>query len=156
VPNTGNGILVEKGANQVTIGGPVDGDGNLISGNMGNGIRVAEGAAQVRIEENTIGLNAAGTKLGNKQSGIAIGGAATHTVNVGWFNFGNVIAGNDQNGIAVNAAKQVTITANRIGGTSAGDVIGNGANGIDLDGAVRTFIGRKGDEGNTIVGNLVG
>jgi hypothetical protein len=75
---------------------------------------------------------------------------------VGRGNFGNVISGNDQNGIVVDNAKHVTITANRIGTTSAGATVGNGSNGINLKGAEHTFIGRKRDEPNTIAGNLVG
>ena len=156
VPNGSNGILTEDSASEVEIGGPVPGDSNLISGNTGNGIRVAGGAAKVTIQENTIGLNAAGMKLGNNLSGIAIDGAATHAINVGRLNFGNFISGNNRNGVSVNAAKEVTITAERIGTTPAGNNIGNGGNGIDLTGAAQTFIGRKADDGNTIAGNVVG
>jgi trimeric autotransporter adhesin len=156
LPNGSNGILTESGASEVEIGGPVPGDSNLISGNSGNGILLAGGASKVTIQENTIGLNAAGMKLGNSSSGIAIDGALTHTVSVGRLNFGNVISGNNRNGVIVNAAKQVTITADQIGATPGGSTVGNGGNGIDLTGAAHTFIGLKADDGNTIAGNNVG
>src|SRR5262249_22532434 len=158
VANGLNGILVDAGASAVQIGDRLPGEGNLISGNKRDGIRVTGGASQVTIEENTIGLNLTGTAaVGNEQSGIAIVGAGTHTVNVGTGNFGNVISGNVQNGIKVNAAKTVTITANKIGTTPAGTAgVGNGGNGIDLEGATNVFIGPKNQEVNTIAGNQVG
>src|SRR5207244_3519792 len=60
--NGNDGILIQSGANNNTIGGTAFGAGNVISGNLGNGITITDsGTTGNVVEGNYIGTNAAGT-----------------------------------------------------------------------------------------------
>ena len=142
--NPRDGIVIDEGALNNTIGGAVSGAGNVISGSTNNGIRIqgtysyAAGDVLATIYGNRIGTNAAGTAaLANGQSGIFVDGSsgtavtAPQRIAIGGTgaNQGNTIAFNTQDGVAVTVnASRVTIVGNSIysNGSTAGDL------GIDL------------------------
>ena len=75
--NGANGVAIEGGAQDNTVGGADPGTRNLISGNNGEGVRIFKtDGSDTRhnfIEGNFIGTNAAGTAaLGNANSGIFV------------------------------------------------------------------------------------
>ena len=76
--NGGDGIRIERGTPDTTIGGPVQTDRNLISGNTGNGITLElvgflNRQSLTRIRNNFIGTDLAGTdRLGNGGQGIQV------------------------------------------------------------------------------------
>ncbi len=142
--NPRDGVVIDEGALNNTIGGAAAGAGNVISGSTNNGIRVqgtysyAAGDVLATIYGNRIGTNAAGTAgLANGQSGIFVDGSsgtavtAPQRISIGGTgaNQGNTIAFNTQDGVAVTVnASRVTIVGNSIysNGSAVGDL------GIDL------------------------
>jgi hypothetical protein len=138
IPNTGDGVFVESGADFTLIGG------NLISGNGLNGVHLASGANHTDVLGNVIGLNTGGTAvLANGGDGVLIEGARTRTTHVGLgtTETRNVIAGNMGNGVEVKGADDTTIAGNLIGTNQAGAPgLGNGQNGINLQGVSRAGV----------------
>ena len=69
-----NGIYINAGAHDITIGGTASGAGNLISGNLLDGIRLLGGRTTgVTVEGNLIGTDAAGAAdLGNEGAGVSL------------------------------------------------------------------------------------
>src|SRR5262249_47382872 len=64
IANTLDGILIDQGANNNTIGGNVAGAGNVISGNALFGLEIAGGGTNSNwVAGNYIGTNAAGTAV---------------------------------------------------------------------------------------------
>ena len=103
------GVHLSAGSN-IAIGGPLAGQGNLISGNTGGsaGGLLLSAVAGATVQGNTIGLNAAGTSAipnGNAANGYASGIDARggSDVLIGGTNpgEGNVIAGNQGHGVRV-------------------------------------------------------
>ena len=162
-PN-GDGVIFLGGSNHV-VGGPGEGQGNVISGNSAVGLRLQDVAAAT-IQGNRIGTNAAGTAalangLGNPfnpfsgleivptgltgASGIVIGGSAAGQ--------GNLISGNGRSGIDIYPSEDrtvddTTIQGNRIGTNAAGtSAIANGWNGIHIRG-----FGVNGPTTDTLIG----
>lgn len=166
--NAGGGIFgpsygVPTGA---TIGGAVAGAGNLISGNGGHGIVMgARDPAELTglvIQGNRIGTNASGTAaLGNDEAGIFIlGNVRAARIGGSGAGEGNLISGNGTSGIYVSSFEGVpdgtVIRGNRIGTTADGTAaLGNGYNGIYINGARNTVVGGPSPgDGNLIRGNV--
>jgi CSLREA domain-containing protein len=134
-PNA-TGLEIENSNN--LIGGPNVGDRNIISGNSQDGLDVRDQAANPlnieptgnRIENNYIGIDAAGTKaLGNGGQGVDDNGSGD-TYGGTTAGLGNVISGNQSRGLE--AGGSVTIEGNDIGTDPTGNVaLGNGLYGID-------------------------
>jgi parallel beta-helix repeat protein len=162
-PN-GTGVVLANSFN--TIGGPLVGNRNVISGNNqsgeGDGILVDE-VSPVNVvptgnmvENNFIGLDAAGTTaLANYQAGVADFGSG-NTYGGTTAGLGNVISGNASDGIKANGS--ITVDGNYIGTDATGNVaIGNGPAGVGFEDAplatqaVTTTI-----SGNVVSGNLQG
>jgi CSLREA domain-containing protein len=144
VPN-GVGIILDSAQNEV-IGGPFEGDGNVISGNTGDGIAIfgdPEGEAYASFNEiagNLIGTDVSGAAdLGNGGDGIdlsivtddnVIGGDTTETPGVG-----NIISGNGGNGVNIGISFGNVIQGNLIGTDASGTVaIGNDLAGVRITG----------------------
>ncbi|MCC7493477.1 MAG: DUF11 domain-containing protein [Fimbriimonadaceae bacterium] len=160
MPNASYGIYL-WGATDCRIGGPADGQGNVISGNAGSGLATEAGSdlAGTRIQGNYVGVAADGrTALPNAASGMyltaihaIIGGAAVGE--------GNVVSGNGQYGIVSTGATLygnfvgtdasgtlavpnaeigvVCSTGTHLGGSLTGQgnlISGNGSNGVHLSG----------------------
>jgi CSLREA domain-containing protein len=152
----GNHTAVEVGSGENHIGGPQLSYRNVISGNT-MGVEVECQSDKNQIQNNFIGLNAAGTsKVANSTYGIHICGSS-NTVGGTDALAGNVISGNTGNGVeiqAVSVGASYPATGNQLVhnliGTDATGLsgLGNGQNGVFItaDGTILS--------GNTISGNL--
>ena len=156
--NGNDGILIESGSTDNTIGGPTAGDGNVISGNIGNGIEIGASDSNT-VEGNFIGTNEGGTAaLGNGTDGILIADG-TSNVTIGGTAAGaaNVVSGNAGAGIDIEGGSTEldTIEGNLIGTNAAGTAaLGNGTDGILIDNATKIAIGgTSAGDGNTIADN---
>ena len=130
LPN-GIGITLAAGTNGNQIGGTLDEDTNVISGNSDAGIDITAAAQQNRVSGNLIGTNSAGSGPLPNAIGIAIlSNAANNTIG-GTAAERNIISGQNVNnqgaGIVFNSgAGQNTVAGNYIGTNKAGDAaIGN-------------------------------
>ena len=144
IPNGGAGIVVD--GDRVTIGDGSSAGRNVISGNAGEGLRVLGGFDNL-IQGNFIGSGADGTsQVGNGLDGIRVdGGSATAgaglVIGGALATQGNVIGNNAGNGIRVTAeAADVLIQQNLVGVTASLRELGNGQNGISLEGATRATV----------------
>ena|GEM_PF-2044040 len=148
--NTQEGIKVNNGADDTTIGGNAAGDGNVISSNGFDGILVDEsGTDGTTIIGNRIGTTEDGsTALGNTGNGVAIMNGATNTIVGGDFDsgFGNVLSGNFTFGVLIDGSGT---TGNEV----RGNLIGTDAGGtVDLGNAFTGVMLSGGTSSNTIGG----
>ncbi len=153
--NGGAGGVVITGGSQDVVG---DAFPNVISGNAGDGV-VLNGVVNSYVLHDVIGLSASGAAaLGNKADGVLVEGASSNNViAAASAGAGNVISGNALNGVRILAPASVTaIYGNLIGTDGSGAVgLGNGGNGIFIDGATRTNVGGGPGALNVISGNGV-
>ena len=177
LPNGVNGININQGANNNTVG-----DADLVisfvtfvAGNNGQGINIAgAGTSGNTVVHSTVGSNlGSGIRITGTASSNIIGGSAEGEANIISGNVGNgvliqgagttsnTVLGNligvDQDGLVAlgNGGNGVTINqsadGNTIGGTAQfeGNVISaNSKNGVNINGA--------GTSNNTVVGNIIG
>src|SRR5439155_337079 len=99
LPNADDGIAIFISASNNLIGGTTAAAGNLISGNTNRGVELFSGATANVIEDNRIGVTAAGGALGNGFVGVAVGNASQgdasgNTVGGTAAGAGNLIANN--------------------------------------------------------------
>ncbi len=152
-----NGVQMEGGSNNNTIGGSVLCDGNLISGNNGAGISINNSTGNI-VSGNVVGLSLTGTTaLPNSSIGIlCINGANSTSIGGSLAAEANIVSGNGSgltgNGINLDASSDCIIRGNFIGVDATGNTgIGNAENGIALNGCQNTLIGGSGaNDGNTI------
>ncbi len=134
--NSSNGIEIDSGATGDTIGGAVDGGGNVISGNGQFGIEINDSSSNLIIN-NTIGLSAdLSAALGNGVNGINIENDSTsNTIGGTGLDDGNrvvctdpgfaaIAIGNDGDGSDDNLIQGNTINLSADGKSSLG--VGNG------------------------------
>ncbi|MEP6849222.1 MAG: Calx-beta domain-containing protein [Acidobacteriota bacterium] len=170
VANDGQGILLQGGVTNTTIGQP--GLGNVISGNgLDFGSRIFCGVAVRKdgsgtpsstfIKGNFVGTNAAGTgAIGNRDSGIELTDSPGNTVGGAGLGEGNVISGNLRRGLFIQApsASGNTVKGNLIGVGADGILpIGNGDIGgvfVSATAAGNTIGGTQVGEGNTVANNV--
>ncbi len=136
VNNVGNGITLHNASNN-WIGGGGAGAGNVISGNMGAGIKIiAEGGGSATgngIQGNKIGTNAGGVAEIANQVGIYITGNG-NTIGGPSMDARNLISGNYGDGIRIQGSLNV-VQNNYIGTDGSGNLpLGNGFNGVRLEG----------------------
>jgi titin len=127
--NGGEGVHIDFGAVNNTIGGTVLGAGNVISSNLLRGIRIAgTGTSGNLVEGNNIGTNAAGTSpLGNASDGVRFDfGASGNTLGGPGPGAGNLIMGNGGNGVTIWIDGTID---DRVQGNS---IFANGSLSIDL------------------------
>ncbi len=161
-----NGVLIEDGATNNTIGGTSAAARNLLSGNGSNGVEIIGGGTSGNVVEgNYIGTNAGGTAaLPNKGNGVLIANGAEGnligTNGAGVIGTGerNLISGNASAGISIfgTLTSNNVVAGNFIGTTltgrtalrnvTAGVVIASGA-------ANNTIGGTAAGNGNTIAFN---
>jgi hypothetical protein len=140
--NSGDGVLIDKGAVETTIGG------NVISGNSGDGVHIF-GAEGTKIKNNFIGTDQKGSAaVPNRKAGVLIEHAVSHegavptevgrsqaTDNGGYISEGNVISGNLGAGVILNDSNLTSIEANIIGLSSdQKNALGNKQEGILVQG----------------------
>jgi len=162
VANQRHGLSIFDCDNNV-VGGTANGAENIISGNTGNGILIARGALgqgskNNKVEGNTIGLGADGsTMLGNEADGIFLRDSGPNTIGGTNIDSGNTISGNDGSGIHVRGvdAKANILKGNIIGTDRlATEFKANGFDGIHIEGSPDTVIGGSMPaEANIIAGN---
>ncbi|QDT00818.1 choice-of-anchor Q domain-containing protein [Adhaeretor mobilis] len=162
--NEGNGIIIFE-SNDNEIGGVLEVERNVISGNALNGITIVSSSG-TKIKGNYIGLDAGdGIVRGNEGDGIAIFRSPNTIVGGDNPGEGNVISGNKANGIVVfgTDSTESVIQGNTIGldstgmlsrgNTRAGVVITH-EEGLPETGASKTAIGGfTPGAGNVISGN---
>jgi CSLREA domain-containing protein len=126
--NGGSGVVLLDGAGGCDVGGALDTDRNIISGNGGNGVWITNSSTGSNtVRHNYIGLNAAGTAaIGNALDGVRIDDAAGGSVQQNYIGGDdptydrNVISGNTLNGIYIYQANDNFIDSNYIGLDAAG------------------------------------
>ena len=163
-PGNQVGVYIGGVANNNRVGGPLDGDRNIISGNTVDGIQIngsSGGATDTVVENNYIGVDVNGTAgLGNTSTGVAVFGTNTNTVIGGTaMNAGNVISGNGNNGVGISGAGTTgtRVEANFIGTNAAGTASIPNLRGVEIIASTggSTIGGAAADAGNVISGNTV-
>jgi parallel beta-helix repeat protein len=152
IPNGSGGLFFEKSGHN-TIGGTVEGAGNLISGNEGNGIEISGGAGDNVLQGNLIGsfISIVAT-IGNQGDGLLIESAGHNTIGGTVMAAMNVISGNQNNGIEIMNAGGNCIQGNDVGTDSSGlDPIGNGEDGLLLESSPNNTIGGPIDTGGNVI-----
>jgi hypothetical protein len=128
IANGGDGVRLDSGASNNTIGNAGGGAGNTISGNVGNGaFLTGAGTSGNLIAGNFIGLNAPGdAPIANGVDGVRLdSGASNNTIGGQTSGLGNVIA--------FNAKGVVVAGASTVGDSILGNSIHDNAGlGIDL------------------------
>jgi len=145
VGNAFDGVALSA-AGRNTIGGTAFGAGNVISANGFVGIRIVGAASTGNlIAGNLIGTNAAGTSgLGNAFDGIFLNNAGANTIGGTMPGARNVISGNGGSGIqAFGPGSAFNVVAGNLIGSNASATagLGNGFDGVFLDGAPGNLIG---------------
>ncbi len=161
--NSINGVFVDGGATQTTIGDGTVGGRNIISGNTVRGVQIDGSGTDISsIRGNFIGTNITGTAaLGNGENGVLLSSGATN-IFVGGSSAGqgNVISGNALVGVQIAGASAISIEGNIIGLNAAGTAaLGNGESGVLINqGAFDNAVGNGAASGRNIIsGNaLVG
>jgi hypothetical protein len=141
------GIEIQGSGTGNTIGGSAAADRNIISGNRDAGI--SDSSMQTTIQNNYIGISAAGTILANQGNGIELEGTGSIVLD-------NLISGNGQAGIASTAGVTgASIRGNKIGTDRSGKkALPNTGSGIQLqDGTNNIIGGLKTADSNTIANN---
>ena len=158
LPNAQHGISTYE-VNQLQIGDPERVElGNLISGNGQDGIWTYNNGP-TDIYNNYIGTDVSGMQaLGNGRHGIYVdegGGFTLPVIDADYRINSNLISANAQNGVMFQDLGEYRLANNIIGlDVDATAVLGNGLNGICINGADNIVIGGSGDDRNTIAGNV--
>ncbi len=159
IGNQGSGIVIQDGSSN-TIGGSLESQRNVISGNNGAGIAIEAGVLSDNnvLRGNWIGLGSDGdTVFGNALNGIQLL-SGTGTVVGGFTSIpgqgsGNVISGNSANGIFINGSNNEFIRGNLIGLDATGSRDrGNSGSGIALANGTPHLIGGDDDDDGALDG----
>ena len=165
--NGDNGVELDLGASDNTVGGSTAAALNVISGNVNNGVVITgSGTSQNVVEGNNIGTNITGSSstdsgdgnsLGNGWDGVLVESSASFNT-VGGTTAGarNLISGNAENGVALNDVSNVLVEGNDIGTDATGmKPLGNGADGVLVHAGASnvTIGGTVTGAGNLISGN---
>ncbi len=152
----GDGVRIENGASNNTIGGSTAGVRNIISGNTSDGIEISGATSTGNIVQgNYIGTDVTGTvDLGNNVAGIRLNGA-NNIIGGTTAGEGNVIAGNSSGiTIASTDATGNTIEGNYIGTDATGTAALGNSFGIWVTaGSSNVIGGTVSGAGNVIAGN---
>jgi uncharacterized repeat protein (TIGR01451 family) len=154
VPNVAGGVEI-SGAPNNTVGGTITGEGNTISGNTGFGVEITgTGASGNILSGNNIGTNSSATlALGNTGDGVDIL-SPTNTVGGATTGSGNVIGGNIGSGIQIEDSATGTIVQGNFIGTNSAAIVnlGNGVDGVVINGASNNVIGANASATGFITG----
>jgi titin len=151
VPN-GTGLLTLQGGN--VVGGPGEGERNVISGNSGRGIDCYSGGNYIR--GNFIGTDAGGAApLGNGGDGIYASPGGGNIIGGAGSGEGNVISGNTGVGIHLEQSDNNIIRGNFVGTNAAGTSALPNEHGIHVDylSDNNTIGGASPGQGNLLSGN---
>jgi parallel beta-helix repeat protein len=158
--NGDEGVWIWNGARHNIIGGPTEGERNLISGNGGVGVRLSDtGTVSNTVSGNYIGTDASGAMAIGNHFGVALGEGAQYNV-IGGSTAAqrNIISGNAERGVSIDGANIMsnTVSGNYIGlNTSGTAAVPNGTEGvIIINGATHNTIGgSNSSQANVISGN---
>jgi hypothetical protein len=160
-----NGITLDTGASNNTIGGITAGARNIISGNKQSGVWITDANTSANtVEGNYIGTDASGAvALPNSNEGVGLVSAARNNTIGGYIaGAGNLISGNAFDGVAISGSgTTVNVVAGNLIGTdvSGNQALANGTNGVEIGLASDNLIGTDGTgvndavERNIISGN---
>jgi hypothetical protein len=126
-----NGVRLESAQN-ATIGGALDAERNLISGNAWAGVAIEPDSEGSEVIGNVIGTDATGlAALPNENNGVLVRSAEVTVGGPGPL-AGNLISGNVNHGVVISAAAHdALVFSNRIGVDLLGaPVLGNGGAGV--------------------------
>ena len=171
-PNGSGGLMI-SGASNNSIGLPVQGGGNVISGNGGDGVQIVGPvrgaltpvASGNQVLSNFIGLDSTGTQsLGNRGNGIQLVNASANAIGGTGFGFGNVISSNGGSGIAILGDSSATPSSssggfNRVQGNLIGAArdatndFGNGGSGVFVSASANSIGGTVSGAANLIAHN---
>jgi CSLREA domain-containing protein len=173
----GNEVGVEiAGLQQIAIGGPEAGAGNVISGNRAEGLVMKDGAFFNSVQGNYVGTDSSGTVALPNLAGVSINQSSDNLVGGTEPGARNLISGNGGFGIEIfgDSARRNAVQGNYVGTDTTGTVpVGNGT-GISIGDAIDNLIGGSvpgarnvvsgnsrgigifGNGGNTVKGNYVG
>lgn len=144
------GVDILGGRNN-TVGGTATGAGNLISGNSATGLSLGSDGNIVR--GNYIGTDVTGARAVGNFNGVSILGEANF-VGGTTPGSGNVIAGNGGPGIEIIFVSGNVIQGDYIGTDATGtQALGNGGDGVVLNGSNNTVGGTTAGAGNLIAAN---
>jgi titin len=135
--NGGDGIQIDNGGSDTTIGGTTAGAGNVISGNAGAGVVIGyTDGAHCKVQGNFIGTNAAGSgAVGNGLHGVVIyNGAHDNQIGGTAAGAGNTIAFNKGAGVLIgsDAGHGFTDDAGTGNAVLGNHIFSNAGLGIDL------------------------
>jgi titin len=156
----GNGThgVEARNSSSLYVGGPLAGQGNVISGNDSCGVCIHDNGLYVcRVEGNYIGTDVTGAvPLGNAGDGVCIYQARGNQIGETTASARNVISGNALRGVFIFASPGNVIEGNYIGVDATGTfALGNGYEGVlILHGAGNTIGGTSPGARNIISGNL--
>jgi hypothetical protein len=141
------GVLLGAGATENTIGGPSEGQGNVLAANE-TGLRIDQGAGGNFVEGNRVGADRPGaTAADGNEIGVFVGGREN------FIDARNVISGNERVGMTV-AGRGNMVLGNYIGTDPSGLVaVPNGIEGIWVAGQGNTVGGSTAFHRNVISGN---
>ncbi len=156
IGNRGAGVLIDDGSISSTIGAPVAGGRNFISGNAEGVLVTGSSTAGTDIAGNLIGTNVEGTAaVSNLTAGIVIAGGSGATIGGAAAVARNVISANAGDGIDVGSgAANTLVQGDYIGLDQTGTKpLGNLGSGVSLDAMGVTIGGAAQGAGNVISAN---
>ena len=154
IGNSGAGVLIDNGSVSSTIGGPVAGGHNFISGNAEGVLITGSSTAGTDVAGNLIGTNVEGTgAVGNLTAGINIAGGTGATIGGAAALARNVISGNTGDGIDVGGgATSTLIQGNYIGTDQTGTKpLPNTGDGLSIDDASGVTIGGTSQNAHNVI-----
>ncbi|TFH35486.1 MAG: hypothetical protein E4G95_06845, partial [Bacteroidia bacterium] len=161
----GNGWGIYVYSNGNTIGGSEQGAGNVISGNINQGLDIISTpgsdviARDNKVLGNIIGLDATGTTILGNNAGVLVVNAPSNIIGGKTVAERNIISGNASMGLYIGwmGATGNTVQGNYIGTNLDGAVaMGNGQEGILINGPGNFIGGREPGTKNLISGNNIG
>ncbi len=157
IGNKSAGVLVDAGSSSNTIGGPVGGSRNVISGNVDGIAITGSTTTSTLVAGNLIGTDVTGTlAVPNTAAGVTISGAAGTTIGGTTVLARNVISANTGDGVDVaSGATGTWVLGNFIGVDQTGtQPLGNTGSGVFVSAAPGTTIGgTAAGAGNVISAN---
>ena len=142
--NTGAGVLVDNGSSSNTVGGPVGGARNLISGNGQGVVITGTTTTGIMVAGNLIGTDVNGTSnVGNVSAGVSVSGASETTIGGTTILARNIISANAGDGVDINNGASATlIQGDYLGVDQTGTLpLGNADDGVSVNDVAGITIG---------------
>lgn len=155
-----DGIYIYNACDNL-IGGTTPDTRNLISGNKRHGVMImGTDAKRNQVSGNYIGTTLDGTQsLPNRRDGVRLDGAPENMIGGATAGHRNLISGNLESGIAIVGAnaKKNQVWSNYIGlnEDGYGSGLGNGGDGVLIDGAPENQIGGSSSKAGSPPGNVI-